>query len=565
MTASTPTPDVPALLRSAMSALTRGDKATARDLLTTVLEMDDRNEQAWLWLSGAVDSPSEQRICLENVLTINPASTAARQGLAYLSEQAPPEPSAPPASPSPEAPAVPAPRPAPAAAAPGAPAAPAAPAGPAPRPAAEPSPEWTSFTEAIAPVLQHNVDPAPRAAHGAPAAWTPAPAATPAAAPPQPAPTPPAWAESAPAAWTAAPAAARDEDSASAPDPWGAISRMGAASPAEPAPPTPAPEAPPPRAASPEGPMPEPAGVWAPNLGNMPPEPAPTNGAPPAAARVPTPDPEPPAPYLPPPPPPGAKPNPWANSDSSLTGLAALGINTAPPNQAAHAHLTTQDSPWADTFGARLGGSAGLPGEPMTPALGAEHDPLAANGPVSSPALIPRPPIGERVAGLTLACPNCDEMVPDNALSCPRCEYRFYAPCPRCGEFIDTSAPNPHGKDKCPHCEQPVDKLMLGQPAAPGVVRRTPAAAPTAPVAAAPPAKGRRRGKAAEAAPAPGYDPRVPASQAPAAPVRRGPPLAVSLVALIVILAVLAFAVYYGVNYAHLPSLTVTPGVTVTP
>jgi hypothetical protein len=105
-----------------MDALTRGDKPLARDLLTTVLEMDDRNEQAWLWLSGAVDSPHEQRICLENVLTINPGSTAARQGLAYLEKQEAEHPTPPPVSN--EAPAQAAPAAPPAAAPPPAPAAP---------------------------------------------------------------------------------------------------------------------------------------------------------------------------------------------------------------------------------------------------------------------------------------------------------------------------------------------------------------------------------------------------------------------------------------------------------
>src|SRR6476469_3368712 len=97
------TPDVSTLLHQAMEALTRGDKPSARDLLTSVLELDDRNEQAWLWLSGAVDSPAEQRICLENVLTINPGSTAAKQGLAYLEKQEAEHP-APPSATAPAAP-----------------------------------------------------------------------------------------------------------------------------------------------------------------------------------------------------------------------------------------------------------------------------------------------------------------------------------------------------------------------------------------------------------------------------------------------------------------------------
>src|SRR5689334_23944910 len=98
-------PDIHNLLHQAMDALTRGDKPLARDLLTSVLEVDDRNEQAWLWLSGAVDSPAEQRICLENVLTINPGSTAAKQGLVYLDKLAAenPESPAPWSDPTPEA------------------------------------------------------------------------------------------------------------------------------------------------------------------------------------------------------------------------------------------------------------------------------------------------------------------------------------------------------------------------------------------------------------------------------------------------------------------------------
>jgi hypothetical protein len=40
---------------------------------------------AWLWLSTVTDNPDDQRICLENVLTINPSSALARDRLAALS------------------------------------------------------------------------------------------------------------------------------------------------------------------------------------------------------------------------------------------------------------------------------------------------------------------------------------------------------------------------------------------------------------------------------------------------------------------------------------------------
>jgi len=74
--------EVQQLIAEGSAALRHGDKSTARTLLTRALEQDDRNEQVWLWLSGAVDTPEEQRICLENVLVLNPASDIARRGLA---------------------------------------------------------------------------------------------------------------------------------------------------------------------------------------------------------------------------------------------------------------------------------------------------------------------------------------------------------------------------------------------------------------------------------------------------------------------------------------------------
>jgi hypothetical protein len=63
-------------------AVKAGRKAEARHLLEMVLDADERNEQAWLWMSGVVDSDDERIVCLENVLTINPNNQAARQGLA---------------------------------------------------------------------------------------------------------------------------------------------------------------------------------------------------------------------------------------------------------------------------------------------------------------------------------------------------------------------------------------------------------------------------------------------------------------------------------------------------
>ena len=76
--------DVNQLLKKGIQALKAGQREQARALLMQVIEVDEENERAWLWLSGAVESDEERRICLENVLTLNPQNKVARKGLAKL-------------------------------------------------------------------------------------------------------------------------------------------------------------------------------------------------------------------------------------------------------------------------------------------------------------------------------------------------------------------------------------------------------------------------------------------------------------------------------------------------
>jgi hypothetical protein len=76
--------DTMPMLNRAIAAAKAGRKVEARQLLEAVLDSDERNERAWLWLSGVVDSDEERSICLENVLSINPDNQAARRGLAML-------------------------------------------------------------------------------------------------------------------------------------------------------------------------------------------------------------------------------------------------------------------------------------------------------------------------------------------------------------------------------------------------------------------------------------------------------------------------------------------------
>ena len=75
------------LLQEGIAAFKAGRKVEARQLLTRATELDERNENAWLWLSAVVDSLENQQICLENVLALNPNNTRALKGLEAVTKK----------------------------------------------------------------------------------------------------------------------------------------------------------------------------------------------------------------------------------------------------------------------------------------------------------------------------------------------------------------------------------------------------------------------------------------------------------------------------------------------
>lgn len=77
-------PKLAEMLYEGALALSQGQKARALDLLMRVVTTDEEIEEAWLWLSGAVDDPDDQRTALENVLALNPDNRNARYGLDVL-------------------------------------------------------------------------------------------------------------------------------------------------------------------------------------------------------------------------------------------------------------------------------------------------------------------------------------------------------------------------------------------------------------------------------------------------------------------------------------------------
>ncbi|MBN1936307.1 MAG: hypothetical protein JW934_16695 [Anaerolineae bacterium] len=74
-------------LGAGIRAAKAGQREQAKAILMRVVEQDQGSAQAWLWLSGVVDDLQDRQVCLENVLDLDPANAAARQGLAAVRAQ----------------------------------------------------------------------------------------------------------------------------------------------------------------------------------------------------------------------------------------------------------------------------------------------------------------------------------------------------------------------------------------------------------------------------------------------------------------------------------------------
>jgi tetratricopeptide (TPR) repeat protein len=68
-------------LQEGVIAAKAGYHEQARFQLLDVVEQDQTNETAWFWLYQVFDRHDDKRICLENLLTINPDNEWARQEL----------------------------------------------------------------------------------------------------------------------------------------------------------------------------------------------------------------------------------------------------------------------------------------------------------------------------------------------------------------------------------------------------------------------------------------------------------------------------------------------------
>lgn len=68
-------------LLDAIELVKANRRAEARHLLRDLIHDDTNFEDAWLWMSVAVDSLDQSSICLDNVLRVNPKNAEAASAL----------------------------------------------------------------------------------------------------------------------------------------------------------------------------------------------------------------------------------------------------------------------------------------------------------------------------------------------------------------------------------------------------------------------------------------------------------------------------------------------------
>ena len=68
-------------LYDAIDLLNAGERQPALALLRDLIREDNDFEEAWMWMSVAVDSLDQSAVCLDNVLRINPNNSVAAAAL----------------------------------------------------------------------------------------------------------------------------------------------------------------------------------------------------------------------------------------------------------------------------------------------------------------------------------------------------------------------------------------------------------------------------------------------------------------------------------------------------
>ncbi len=72
------------LLVDGVQALLAGRRKQAQQLLLQYVAQEENDEEAWLWLSGAVDDLDDIETALHNCLQVNSDNSRANQGLDWV-------------------------------------------------------------------------------------------------------------------------------------------------------------------------------------------------------------------------------------------------------------------------------------------------------------------------------------------------------------------------------------------------------------------------------------------------------------------------------------------------
>ncbi len=76
--------DINTLIQNGVQSLSKKDHAAAREYLKMAIQLDPRNESAWMWMSMAVENDRERIFCLNQVLKLNPNHPTASLELKIL-------------------------------------------------------------------------------------------------------------------------------------------------------------------------------------------------------------------------------------------------------------------------------------------------------------------------------------------------------------------------------------------------------------------------------------------------------------------------------------------------
>lgn len=72
------------LMQAGRVAYTAGKRRMAHDLWREAANIDPYNEQVWLALLDVLEADADKRVCLQNILAINPLNVQARRLLGQL-------------------------------------------------------------------------------------------------------------------------------------------------------------------------------------------------------------------------------------------------------------------------------------------------------------------------------------------------------------------------------------------------------------------------------------------------------------------------------------------------